>query len=80
PPVYQNTKGTDHYQRENVPKALEEGQEGTMNVPVSETGNWTNNITSLLQSKNKETGARLSIIPEYTRNSTLSWQVREDGS
>ena len=55
-----------------------EGLEGTLNVPVSETVNWTNNITYMLQSKNKETGERLSIIPEYTLNSTLSWQARED--
>ncbi|EPL8004646.1 siderophore enterobactin receptor FepA [Klebsiella aerogenes] len=79
-PVYRNTKGTDLYQWENVPKAVVEGLEGTLNVPVSETVNWTNNITYMLQSKNKETGDRLSIIPEYTLNSTLSWQVRQDVS
>lgn len=79
-PVYQNGKGTDLYQWENVPKAVVEGLEGTLNVPVSETVNWTNNTTYMLQSKNKETGDRLSIIPEYTLNSTLSWQVRDDVS
>ncbi|EMI5802828.1 siderophore enterobactin receptor FepA [Klebsiella aerogenes] len=79
-PVYQNNKGTDLYQWENVPKAVVEGLEGTLNVPVSETVNWTNNITYMLQSKNKETGDRLSIIPEYTLNSTLSWQVYQDVS
>lgn len=79
-PVYRNTKGTDLYQWENVPKAVVEGLEGTLNVPVSETVNWTNNITYMLQSKNKETGDRLSIIPEYTLNSTLSWQVNQDVS
>ncbi|EPK0919723.1 siderophore enterobactin receptor FepA, partial [Klebsiella quasipneumoniae] len=35
-PVYQNGKGTDLYQWENVPKAVVEGLEGTLNVPVSE--------------------------------------------
>ncbi|EKM7808817.1 siderophore enterobactin receptor FepA [Klebsiella aerogenes] len=79
-PVYTNGKGTDLYQWENVPKAVVEGLEGTLNVPVSETVNWTNNITYMLQSKNKETGDRLSIIPEYTLNSTLSWQVYQDVS
>lgn len=79
-PVYTNGKGTDLYQWENVPKAVVEGLEGTLNVPVSETVNWTNNITYVLQSKNKETGDRLSIIPEYTLNSTLSWQVYQDVS
>ena len=79
-PVYTNGKGTDLYKWENVPKAVVERLEGTLNVPVSETVNWTNNITYMLQSKNKETGDRLSIIPEYTLNSTLSWQVYQDVS
>ncbi|MGR7282051.1 siderophore enterobactin receptor FepA [Klebsiella aerogenes] len=79
-PVYTNGKGTDLYKWENVPKAVVEGLEGTLNVPVSETVNWTNNITYMLQSKNKESGDRLSIIPEYTLNSTLSWQVYQDVS
>lgn len=69
---------TDIYQWENVPKAVVEGLEGTLNVPVTGTVNWTNNLTYMLQSKNKETGDRLSIIPEFTLNSTLSWQVRQD--
>ncbi|EPK7357969.1 TonB-dependent siderophore receptor [Kluyvera ascorbata] len=82
-PLYRITSGTtktDIYQWENIPKAVVEGLEGTLNVPVSETVNWTNNITYMLQSKNKETGERLSIIPEYTLNSTLSWQVHQDVS
>lgn len=79
-PVYTNGSGTDLYKWENVPKAVVEGLEGTLNVPVSETVNWTNNITYMLQSKNKKTGDRLSIIPEYTLNSTLSWQVYDDVS
>lgn len=77
-PVYTNGKGTDLYKWENVPKAVVDGLEGTLNVPVSETVNWTNNITYMLQSKNKTTGDRLSIIPEYTLNSTLSWQIQQD--
>ncbi|XPE46576.1 hypothetical protein ACNKHO_03260 [Shigella flexneri] len=45
---------TNIYQWENVPKAVVEGLEGSLNVPVSNTINWTNNITYMLQSKNKE--------------------------
>ncbi|WP_437888395.1 TonB-dependent siderophore receptor [Phytobacter sp. V91] len=74
------TTNTYIYQWDNVPKAVVEGLEGTFNVPVSETVTWTNNITYMLQSKNKTTGERLSIIPEYTWNSTLSWQVVQDVS
>ena len=76
--VGQNAVGTDLYQWDNVPKAVVEGLEGSLNVPVSETVMWTNNITYMLKSENKTTGDRLSIIPEYTLNSTLSWQARED--
>ena len=55
-----------------------EGLEGTLNLPVGEAVNWSNNLTWMLQSKNKTTGDRLSVIPQFTLNSTLSWQVRED--
>ncbi|QNQ19454.1 TonB-dependent siderophore receptor [Kosakonia sp. SMBL-WEM22] len=82
-PMAQTAAGatkTDIYQWENVPKAVVEGLEGTLNVPVSETVAWSNNFTYMLQSKNKTTGERLSIIPEYTLNSTLSWQVTQDVS
>lgn len=77
-PADHSLTGTNIYKWENVPKAVVEGLEGTLNIPVSDTITWTNNLTWMLQSKNKETGDRLSIIPEYTLNSTLSWQVRED--
>ncbi len=69
---------TDIYKWENVPKAVVEGLEGTVNVPFSDSVTWNNNFTYMLQSKNKETGDRLSIIPEYTLNSTLSWQAMQD--
>ena len=72
------TGTTDIYKWENVSKALVEGLEGTLNIPFSDTVKWNNNITYMLQSKNKETGDRLSIIPDYTLNSTLSWQATPD--
>ncbi|MFS7362021.1 TonB-dependent siderophore receptor [Rahnella inusitata] len=69
---------TDVYRWENVPKAVVQGLEGTLNIPVTETVTWNNNGTYMIQSKNKETGDYLSIIPEFTINSTLSWQTTED--
>ncbi len=48
-----NNGKTDVYQWENVPKAVVEGLEGTLNVPVSDTVNWTNNVTYMLQAKTK---------------------------
>lgn len=61
----------------NVPKALVEGLEGTLNLPLSDELDWNTNFTYMLQSKNKETGEPLSIIPEYTINSNLNWQVNK---
>ncbi len=77
-PVSTSTNGaTDVYKWENVPKAVVEGLEGTVNIPFSDAVQWNNNLTYMLQSKNKTTGDRLSIIPEYTLNSTLSWQATQ---
>lgn len=73
-----NSGKTDIYQWQNVPKALVEGLEGTLNIPVSESVSWNNNLTWMLQSKNKETGDRLTVIPQFTLNSSVSYQVRED--
>ena len=66
------------YQWENIPKALVEGLEGTLTLPLSEDVTWRNNFTYMLRSKNKETGDVLSVTPKYTLNSTLDWQVQED--
>ena len=74
------TTNTLVYQWDNVPKAVVEGLEGTLNIPVTDTVALSNNVTYMLQSKNKTTGERLSIIPEYTLNSTLSWQIVQDVS
>ncbi|ART79661.1 TonB-dependent siderophore receptor [Oceanisphaera avium] len=62
---------------DNVPKALIEGLEGTFNVALTADLEWSNNMTYMLQSKNKSTGESLSIIPEYTLNSRLDWQVND---
>ena len=70
--------GTYIYQWQNVPKAVVEGLEGTLNIPVTDTLSWNNNMTWMLQSKNKTTGDRLSVIPQFTLNSGLTWQARED--
>jgi ferric enterobactin receptor len=66
------------YQWENVPKALVEGLEGTLTLPLAAQVTWTNNFTYMLQSKNKETGDYLSVTPRYTLNSMLDWQATQD--
>ncbi|MFT0868358.1 TonB-dependent siderophore receptor [Pseudomonas sp. CAM1A] len=66
------------YQWENIPKALVEGLEGTLTIPLSEQLKWSNNLTYMLQSKNKTTGETLSVTPVYTLNSMLDWQATDD--
>jgi ferric enterobactin receptor len=66
------------YQWENVPKALVEGLEGTLTIPLASQLTWNNNFTYMLQSKNKETGDYLSVTPRYTLNSILDWQATQD--
>ncbi|NDL65846.1 TonB-dependent siderophore receptor [Acerihabitans arboris] len=69
---------SDVYKWENVPKAVVQGLEGTLNFPVTESVAVKNNLTYILQNKNKTTGDYLSIIPEFTANSTVEWQARPD--
>ncbi|MEG5265944.1 TonB-dependent siderophore receptor [Pseudomonas sp. JDS28PS106] len=63
---------------ENVPKAVVEGLEGNLTLPLADDLTWTNNFTWMLRSENKETGDVLSVTPEYTVNSMLDWQARDD--
>ena len=68
------------YQWENVPRAVIQGIEGSVSLPVTETVTWNNNLTWMLENRNKSTNDYLSVIPEYTLNSTLSWQATDDVS
>jgi ferric enterobactin receptor len=72
-----NFANSDIFQWQNVPKAVVEGIEGNLTVPVTSTINWRNNLTWMLQSKNKQTGDYLSIIPKYTLNSSIDWQATD---
>lgn len=67
----------DVYLWENVPRAVVEGIEGSLGVPLADDLRWTTNLTWMLDSENKETGEPLSIIPEFTLNSTLDWQASD---
>ena len=62
-------------QWENAKRAVVEGLEGNVTLPFTEDLKWVNNFTYMLQSKDKTTNNPLSVIPKYTINSTLSWQV-----
>lgn len=62
---------------ENSGPATVEGIEGNLLVPLSPTLSWNTNFTYMIQNENDETGQPLSVIPEYTINTSLDWQVTE---
>ncbi|WP_371820217.1 FepA family TonB-dependent siderophore receptor [Verticiella alkaliphila] len=64
-------------QWENTGKALVEGVEGNVFIPLSPSLDWNTNVTYMIESKDKATGEPLSIIPEFTVNSTLDWQIND---
>lgn len=65
------------FQWENAPKAVVEGVEGNVLIPILKNLSFNTNVTYMIQNKNKTTGEKLSVIPEYTINSTIDWQVVE---
>ena len=69
---------SDVYTWNNVPRSLVQGLEGTLNLPLSDQLVMKNNFTYIIENKNKTTGDTLSVIPEYTINSTLEWQALND--
>ncbi|TCV98329.1 TonB-dependent siderophore receptor [Biostraticola tofi] len=72
------SKGTKVLRWENGGKALVEGLEANLLVPLVEDKlSWNTNATYMMTSKLKDTGNPLSIIPEYTVNTLLDWQVND---
>ncbi|GAB1575379.1 TonB-dependent siderophore receptor [Bordetella petrii] len=71
--MYRLPNGARVLQWTNSGKAVVEGLEGNLFIPLTPALDWNTNFTYMLQSKNKDTGEPLSVIPEYTINSTLDW-------
>ena len=66
------------YQWSNANRALVEGLEGNLTLPLIENKlSWVNNFTYMHKTKNKDTGNSLSIVPKYTLNSSLSYQITD---
>ncbi len=63
------------FQWENSPKAVVQGVEGNLTIPFGPRLKLTNNLTYMIENENKTNGEPLSVIPEYTLNSTLDWKV-----
>ena len=73
------SNGNDILRWENGGKAVVEGLEGNLTIPViADTLEWRSNATYMLKSEDKETGNPLSVIPKYTINSQLEWQITRD--
>lgn len=71
-----NTVTADVYQWHNVPKAVVQGLEGNLSIPFYDDQVWwRTNFTYMIESKNKQTNDYLSVIPKYTINSSLDWQI-----
>lgn len=66
--------GGSVYQWTNVPEAVSQGLEGNYRRNLSSTLNWSNNFTYMIEHKNKTNGDYLSVIPEYTINTSLEWR------
>lgn len=63
---------------ENGGKAVVEGLEGNLVIPVvKDTLSWRTNVTYMITSEDKDTGNPLSIIPKYTINTMLDYQVTD---
>ncbi|MEG2045442.1 MAG: FepA family TonB-dependent siderophore receptor [Comamonas sp.] len=69
------------FQWMNASKAIVKGFEGNLTVPLDSKGGrhlkLVNNFTYMLKNHNKENDQPLSVIPKYTVNSTLDWQVND---
>ena len=63
------------FQWENSPEAVVQGVEGNLTIPFGPRLKLTNNLTYMIENESKSNGEPLSVIPEYTLNSTLDWKV-----
>lgn len=63
---------------ENTGPAVIEGIEGNFATPIGETLSLNTNFTYMIDSKIKATGQPLSLVPDYTINASLDWQMRDD--
>ena len=60
---------------ENQGEAVIEGLEGFVKVPVTDTVSWSSNLTGILRSERKDNGEPLSLIPKFTVNTGVDWDI-----
>ncbi|WP_239990196.1 FepA family TonB-dependent siderophore receptor [Corticimicrobacter populi] len=72
--------GSQVYQWSNTGKALVQGLEGNLYFRLGESVEWNNNLTYMIDAERRSGRFKdepLSIIPEFTLNSTLDWSVNQ---
>ncbi|HAB03378.1 MAG TPA: TonB-dependent siderophore receptor, partial [Pseudomonas sp.] len=75
--LYTIGSGSRVTQWDNAGKARVEGLEGNVFIALTPTLDWNTNLTWMLDNDSREPGEPLSVIPQYTVNSTLDWQATD---
>lgn len=75
--LYTIGTGSRVTQWDNAGKARVEGIEGNLFIELTPALDWNTNLTWMLDNDNRETGEPLSVIPEYTVNTTLDWRATD---
>ncbi|MFJ3149942.1 TonB-dependent siderophore receptor [Pseudomonas putida] len=75
--LYTMGTGSRVTQWDNAGKARVEGVEGNFFIELAPTLDWNTNLTWMLDNDDRETGEPLSVIPEYTVNTSLDWRATE---
>ncbi|MEG9303956.1 FepA family TonB-dependent siderophore receptor [Psychrobacter celer] len=63
------------FQWENQGEAIVEGLESFVTVPVTDNVSWYTNITGNIRSERKDNGEPLSLIPKFTVNTNVDWDI-----
>ena len=63
------------FQWENQGEAIGEGLESFVTVPVTDNVSWYTNITGNIRSERKDNGEPLSLIPKFTVNTNVDWDI-----
>jgi len=59
---------------QNIDKARTRGAEASVRIPLHARLDWTTNMTRMLESKNRTTGADLLVTPKITAHSNFNWR------
>lgn len=65
------------FQWENQGEAIIEGIEAYLQMPITDRLTWNYNITGNIRSERKDNGEPLSLIPKYTVNTSLDWDMTD---